>query len=288
MSKPSSASLFHYTKQANGLFGIIEHGFRYSYCFEQFDETVARFINRPVVQMARPISSCEQKYGIAIPMICFCDIPISRADSHRTNYGDYCIGINKEVVRSQMPNINPVLYQSSSWIMHALKTLVESIPRQEQIDDYFKQTKSITQGKNTVDGASEIIKAQSSGILPRLNFDAIPAIKLLLSLVKTDISKYDEREWRVFWEENIDIVFGLTEELFNQKKSDYNKKICDRYATFDSNIISHIIVPTENCVWCVIDKIKSSSTILGKTATNDEKELLITKITTFERIENDF
>lgn len=286
--KSSSASLFHYTKQANGLLGIIERGFRYSYCFEQFDETIARFISRPAVEMAKLLGSCDEKYGIAIPMICFCDIPISRADSHRDNYGDYCIGINKDVVRSQMPNINPVLYQSSSWIMHALKTLVESIPCQEQIDDYFKQAKSITQGKNTVDNASEIIKARRSGILPRLNFDAIPAVKMLLSLVKTDISKYDEREWRVFWEENIDIVFDLTEELFNQRRSEYNMKICDRYATFDSNIINHIIVPTENCVQCIIDKIKNSATILGKTATNDEKELLITKITTFERIDSDF
>ena len=92
----------------------------------------------------------------------------------------------------------------------------------------------------------------------------------------------------MFWEENIDIVFDLTEELFNQRRSEYNMKICDRYATFDSNIINHIIVPTENCVRCIIDKIKNSATILGKTATNDEKELLITKITTFERIDSDF
>ena len=285
---PSSSSLFHYTKQANSLFGIIEHGFRYSYCFEVFDETVARFINRPAVEMAKLLGSCEEKYGIAIPMICFCDIPISRADSHRANYGDFCIGLNKEIVRAQLPNINPVLYQSSSWIMNSLKTLVESIPRQEQIDDYFKQVEPLTQGKNTIDGASEIIKAHRLGRLPQLNFDAIPAVKLLLSLVKTNISKYDEREWRVFWEENIDIKFGLTEELFNQKRTEYNNQICNRYATFDSNIINHIIVPTESCGPCTIDKIKRSPTILGKAATDDDKEILITKITTFERIDNDF
>lgn len=189
---------------------------------------------------------------------------------------------------AQMPNINPVLYQSSSWIMNALETLVESIPRQEQIEDYFEQIKPITQGKNPIDGASEIIKAHQSGNLSQLNIDTIPAVKLLLSLVKTDINKYDEREWRIFWEENIDIEFGLTEDLFYQKRTEYNKRINDRYATFDSNIINHIIVPTESCVPCIIDKIKDSATILGKTATNDEKELLITKITTFERIENDF
>ena len=240
--KSSSASLFHYTKKANGLFGIIEHGFRYSYCFEVFDETISRFIYRPAVEMAKLLCSYEEKYGIAIPMICFCDIPISRADGHRANYGDFCIGLNKEMVRAQLPNINPVLYQSSSWIMHTLKTLVESIPRQEQIDDYLKQIKPLTQGKTAVDGASEIIMAHRSGNLPRLNIDAIPAVKLLLSLVKTDIS----------------------------------------------NIINHIIVPTESCIPCTIDKIKRSSTILGKVATDDDKEMLITKITTFERIDNDF
>lgn len=107
-------------------------------------------------------------------------------------------------------------------------------------------------------------------------------------MVKTDISKYDEREWRIFWDEDIDIKFGLTEELFNQKRTEYNNQICNRYATFDSNIINHIIVPTECCVPCTIDNIKKSATILGKAATDDDKEILITKITTFERIENDY
>lgn len=285
---PSSSSLFHYTKKTNGLIGIIEKGFRYSYCFEEFDETVARFINRPAVEKARILNPCEEKYGIAIPMICFCDIPLSRADSHRSNYGDFCIGLNKEKVRVQLSNINPVLYQSSNWIMHTLETLVESLPCQEQQEDYFKQVESITQGRNAVNGASEIVKAQRSGRLSLLNFDAISAVKLLLSLVKTDISKYDEREWRVFWDENIDIEFGLTEELFNQKRVEFNKRISNQYATFDIGIINHIIVPTEHCVPCIIDKIKKSETILGKTATDDDKEMLITKIMTFERIENDF
>lgn len=222
--RPSSSSLFHYTKQASGLFGIIENGFRYSYCFEAFDETIAQFINRHEFEMAKPIGSCKEKYGIAIPMICFCDIPLSRANSHRSNYGNFCIGLNKEKIKAQLPNINPVLYQSSNWITHALKTLVESLPQQEQIDDYFNQIKPITQGKNAVGGASEINKAHRSSSLPQLNLDAIPAVKLLLSLVKTDISKYDEREWRIFWDENINIEFGLTEELFNQKRNEYNKK----------------------------------------------------------------
>lgn len=286
--RPSSSSLFHYTKQASGLFGIIENGFRYSYCFEAFDETIAQFINRHAFEMAKPIGSCKEKYGIAIPMICFCDIPLSRANSHRSNYGNFCIGLNKEKVKAQLPNINPVLYQSSNWISHALKTLVESLPQQEQIDDYFNQIKPITQGKNAVGGASEINKAHRSGSLPQLNLDAIPAVKLLLSLVKTDISKYDEREWRIFWDENINIEFGLTEELFNQKRNEYNKKKINQYATFDCNIINHIIAPTECCVQCIIEKIKKSDTILGKMATDDDKEILITKIMTFERIENDF
>ena len=280
--------MFHYTKNGSSLLGIIEHGFRFGYCFEELDETIARFIYRPSVEMAKILGSCEEKYGIAIPMICFCDIPISRADGHRANYGDFCIGLNKEMVRTQLPNINPVLYQSSSWIMHTYKTLVESIPRQEQIDDYFKQIELLTQGKTAADEASEIIKAHLSGNLPRLEIEAIPAVKLLLSLVKTDISKYDEREWRIFWEENIDIKFGLTEELYNQKRTEYNNQIKNQYATFVSNIVNHIIVPTESYVPCVIDKIKNSTTILGKAATEGDKEMLITRITTFERIENDF
>ena len=257
--KSSSASLFHYTKKANGLFGIIEHGFRYSYCFEVFDETISRFIYRPAVEMAKLLCSYEEKYGIAIPMICFCDIPISRADGHRANYGDFCSGLHRRDG-------------------HDTRLRPHSQPHVRCVLPAAGHRRYLFSGG----------MAHRSGNLPRLNIDAIPAVKLLLSLVKTDISKYDEREWRIFWEENIDIEFGLTEEIFNQKRDEFNNRISNQYATFDSNIINHIIVPTESCIPCTIDKIKRSSTILGKVATDDDKEMLITKITTFERIDNDF
>ena len=97
MAIVSSNSLFHFTGTQKAFFGILQKGFRHSYCFEEYKKEIAKFIFRPEIELMRIKGSSETQYGIAVPMICFCDIPLLQTSIHRKKYGNYCIGLDKEM-----------------------------------------------------------------------------------------------------------------------------------------------------------------------------------------------
>jgi hypothetical protein len=49
---------------------------------------------------------------IAYPMVCFCDIPLSRTDEHVKFYGEFGIGLTKEWAEAN--KITPILYVSTN------------------------------------------------------------------------------------------------------------------------------------------------------------------------------
>ena len=83
MKNSHSSSLFHFTRNFNSLVSIIQEGFRFSYSGEQ--------ITRASISGVPPTDNIF----VALPMISFCDIPIELCEEHRSKYGDYAIGINK-------------------------------------------------------------------------------------------------------------------------------------------------------------------------------------------------
>ena len=83
----SSNSLFHFTNSAERLVGILKHTFRPRYCLEDLRMFTT--------------SLDEDEEGswleLAIPMVCFCDIPLSKIKHHLTFYGNYGIGFDKRM-----------------------------------------------------------------------------------------------------------------------------------------------------------------------------------------------
>jgi hypothetical protein len=92
--RPRSQSLFHFTNQAESLFDILKAGFWPKYCLEDIGW-----------------QNFEKFDYIAFPMVCFCDIPLSRIAEHTGYYGSYGIGLKKEWAEKNA--LNPVLYISS-------------------------------------------------------------------------------------------------------------------------------------------------------------------------------
>jgi len=89
----SSNALIHFTNEKERLKSIFLENFRVGYCKET-----------PVVG----------GFGTAcfVPMVSFCDIPLSQIRDHISKYGDYGIGLTREWgIRNKL---NPVLYLEPS------------------------------------------------------------------------------------------------------------------------------------------------------------------------------
>lgn len=89
----SSNTLFHFTRSTDSLVGILRNEFKPSYCLEDYS----------LLPGAAPESP-----KVAIPMVCFCDIPLSQISEHLATYGDFGIGLSKDW--GMKKGVSPVLY----------------------------------------------------------------------------------------------------------------------------------------------------------------------------------
>src|SRR3989304_3361018 len=92
MSILSSETLFHFTDSIIKLKSILKNEFYPRYSLESY-----------------PLDPKESSIlEIGVPMVSFCDIPLSRVKEHVTIYGYYGIGMSKEWAEKK--GLNPVLY----------------------------------------------------------------------------------------------------------------------------------------------------------------------------------
>ncbi|HHF3072355.1 TPA: abortive infection system antitoxin AbiGi family protein [Vibrio diabolicus] len=92
---PKSHTLFHFTKNKEVLKVILKGGFWPRYCPEDVS-----WLSYPGFDF------------VAYPMVCFCDIPLSRIQDHVKFYGDFGIGLTREWALQN--NATPVHYISES------------------------------------------------------------------------------------------------------------------------------------------------------------------------------
>ncbi|WP_155697885.1 abortive infection system antitoxin AbiGi family protein [Aliivibrio fischeri] len=105
--QPKSHTLFHFTKNISFLQDILLNGFWPRFCLED----------------ASWYGYSGTKYYLAYPMVCFCDIPLSRVDQHVQFYGNYGIGVTRTWAESN--GLSPVLYLRESSQQHvALNNLI--------------------------------------------------------------------------------------------------------------------------------------------------------------------
>lgn len=98
--QPKSHTLFHFTKNMDFLKDILKNGFWPRYCLED----------------ASWYTSVTDDYYIAYPIVCFCDIPLSRVDEHVNFYGNYGIGVTRNWAESN--GLSPVLYIRENTAQH--------------------------------------------------------------------------------------------------------------------------------------------------------------------------
>lgn len=125
----SSSVLFHFTNKRENLINILTNEFQPRLCLEKLGELF------PGLR--------KDIWEPAIPMVCFCDLPLSMVKEHLKVYGNYGIGLSKKWgIRN---GINPVIYLSPSsylceYIFNILSTFVDGDERYKIIGTFIDIT----------------------------------------------------------------------------------------------------------------------------------------------------
>lgn len=296
MSIISANTLFHFTSTLDVLLKVLETGFRPSYSCEFGKATNGR------VKESN------------IPMVCFCDLPLSTIEKHSSGYnweykgkpqhfkgyGKYGIGLSKDWGRRAQ--LNPVTYitnesQYLDWAI-GLNSISSGIVKDTEtwktIDkvspNQLTNRKKISDRQN----ASDSIKGKSF-VMKQMAYSLFNFMKLYQNL-QTGQRYYDEREWRFvppivgmtgaeshFFPALITSDFTDIEVEKNKFQDKLNNDIRNRLA-FDANDIKYIIINKDDDIKALIELMEGLPTKYKKT----EIKRLTSRILTSEQIHEDF
>jgi hypothetical protein len=242
----SSNTLIHFTKNKNALKGILLNNFKIFYCKET-------------------IVLDENENTLRVPMVSFCDIPLSEVKDHISKYGNYGIGLTKDWANRN--GMNPVLYVSKKSIIskNILKVL-----------NYHA-------GKiagNDLNGASEEIKAAIDILRYMKNYEGVLRRN---GKVNKKYRFSDEREWR-YVPDFAHHEMIILDDDYRQKKDVADFNIGKIRLKFEPNDIRYIIINNDAEIKEFIDHLRSSK---GGKYTSFDIEKLTTRIFTSEQIKTD-
>ncbi|MDE6643975.1 MAG: hypothetical protein K2K27_07730 [Muribaculaceae bacterium] len=235
--KISSNSLFHFTSQLNFLEDILKKGFWPRYCKEYGWGN--KFID------------------FAVPMVCFCDIPLSMIKDHTKFYGGYGIGVSRKWIYSHK-SITPVQYiATSSFEFQYINRLLTHLKNATITDS----------------GINKLLLAK------KVSGKAIDKNGNISSK-----KFYDEREWRHVPSLSKDkIIIPLNKkEQFNP--DEYSVITNTHRLVLDIDSIQYLIIPDESKRAKLIESLRN----IYADQTKEKISILISKILTIKQILNDF
>ena len=286
-----TSSLFHYTREWNTLLSILQEGLYFSYSYDDFGLEF-----------------------IAIPMICFCDIPLSRNQEHTDRYGDYALGISKDTLIDTLPHgwWGPVNYTLSGSAIMVAKFAREKVAENEEelrsiMDSIKDSTPSETDANLETYLGNLSLSIKDFKAISELEMTIISvrqAISLTLGFIKPfdGLNKegkrqynYDECEWRVILPEDIKLTNGNTLkwiydiEDYKRWRGDSKIKPHVDYPPlrFSIDQLRYIIVKSkEELSECVKD-IMEMKTFCGSLIDDDIKAQLCSKLFTQDQLNFD-
>ena len=247
----SSNTLFHFTNKEN-LLGILEKEFhpRFSLEHYQINET----------------TSC--KFGI--PMVSFCDIPLSLVHRHMKEYGNYGIGMSKDW--AERNRLNPIIYlRRGSETTKILKDILNGIA------NHAREIRKVGVEIRTIAECLEMLTKLLTFTKP---FDCLAEDGEI-------VKYYDEREWRYVPDPSSydgSQIMLLEEQFIEPLLSEENEKLKSAKLGFDPSDINYVIIKEESER---LDLIKEIGRIKGK-YNDDTRSILLSKIISAEQILQDF
>lgn len=193
--------------------------------------------------------------SLGIPMVSFCDIPLLSCGEHRSKYGLYAIGFSKNAF-SDLPSgceIGSVGY----FTVHQkalINQLISLASKQDKVVGWSKHFEMIRNGKIQIN--------------------------------------YDECEWRLLAfsdEGGKPFTWFWNEKNFLKWKEARKDKFLDGVSiSFNAFDIRYIVVNQEKNIQNVVKRILALKTIAGKHASIEDKEILCSRIISFEQLKADF
>lgn len=235
------------------------------------------------------LGSGKNQTVVGIPMVSFCDIPIMRVHDFSSRYGKFAISFTKEWALKN--HINPILYIENEDIDKAMQYFwnleyeysklakfdLKELNDKGNYDDYMNFFNSIFshQANNAFFGFSKRYEIEREG--------------------KIQIN-YIENEWRYVVKESED--YGINW-LFGEKaykdwrgegktKPVTSKELKEQKLIFSVDDITNLITSSETDTIALIKDIRLLKSFCGGKLSEFDKDKLINKIISFEKIENDF
>lgn len=262
----SSNTLFHFTDKIKNVIGILKEGFKPHFCLEDLN----------FILPDEPTEDLEW----AIPMVCFCDVPLSQSTNHRKTYGNYGIGMSKKWGMQEENKISPVLYAyHKSAITHSLLWMwIEGRELLNQEQDDADHTSTFHDHLHGVYCFTKLYKGKRW-----INMDK--------RYSNEDVRFYDEREWRFvpMHENRFEYVLPKNEFLDMLKQNDVNHEL-DRetgklpFLNFEPSDIEYILVTEEREINHIVKEIEQNTNKYS----NDDIKLLSSKVISAKQIDEDF
>ena len=247
--KPKSHTLFHFTKSRDTLKLVLKNGFWPRYCLEDI----------------RWMGEEEHSY-ISYPMVCFCDIPLSRIEEHVGFYGQFGLGLTKQWAESN--GLNPIMYISPG--NNLSKAFDELNDHANKLED-GEENSALELAKVTM----RYLFAHTKPLEGTMVIDAAPVQKEF----------YQESEWR-YVPKNIEIDEYLIKSHFedaDKLKEANNKTKQHCLLKFTPKDIKYIFVKSDSDIPDVINFIQTE---MDEYPGADLK-VLMSRVTSLESISND-
>ena len=250
MTAISTNTLFHFTNRIENITKILSEEFRPNFSMEDLS----------------PIDP-PNEFKLAIPLVSFCDIPLSQTTAHMDVYGSYAIGLSKSWGKQH--SLTPVIYAyPGSPITESIRSIF-NLRRDKKLDEHGTMLDDLFR-------IMCFVKPYEG-----------PFFKNGRNL--GNVRFYNEREWRFVPDlTKTPYPFGLEETSYMNlsERSQADIKIQELFRIpFEPTDIKYIIVSHESEILSMIleiERIKSSKYDANKV------KILSSRIISAEQIKTDF
>ncbi|HDY7983676.1 TPA: hypothetical protein RQK99_004550 [Vibrio vulnificus] len=206
-----------------------------------------------------------------VPMVSFCDIPMSEIKDHIDKYGSYGIGLSKEWARAN--GLNPVLYIDSN--SHLNRSLEYVLRKYVVSNDDEVTIHKLDKDKLRLVDILRYVKNYQEDLVRKTE-------------TISDYRFYDEREWRFVPEfsEKYHGCFDNTHiEDFKDEFEKSAKNLSKVRLNFNPEDISYLIIKDDREIHDLIRFLKDD---MGSEFSYKAIERLTTRILTTDQIRGDF